>query len=228
MRPGDAWGIPASGDPDLVAHGGDAELAAVSATVIERRPGALVRFVPDAACDFARAIGLTTQSSGDFEVAVDLLRISGPGAGERDGFPGELAVNMLVVGARPDRLRAWTRSRVISVEVDGRLLYDGRATSVVVANGQYLDGSDVVPRGHPGDGRLEVQVYALAPGERRAMRRRLGGGTHVPHPRIVGTSGRRVDLVVQPPTGSEVDGVAFPPRSRWSVEVVPEALRLLV
>jgi diacylglycerol kinase family enzyme len=99
---------------------------------------------------------------------------------------------------------------------------------VVVANGQYLDGSDVVPRGHPGDGRLEVQVYALAPGERRAMRRRLASGTHLPHPRIATGSGRRIDVVVEPPTGAEVDGVPVPPRSRWGVEVVPEALRLLV
>ena len=47
------------------------------------------------------------------------------------------------------------------IEVDGQPWFAGSATTVVIANGQFLRGADIVPRGHPGDGRLEVQVYEL-------------------------------------------------------------------
>jgi diacylglycerol kinase family enzyme len=101
---------------------------------------------------------------------------------------------MVVSGLPPDRLRAWTRARRVEVRVDGRLVHDGPATTVVVANGQFRHGADLVPRGHPGDGRLEVQVYALRAGERAAMRRRLPGGGHLPHPRIVTSNGRQAQV----------------------------------
>ena len=64
----------------------------------------------------------------------------------------------------------------------------------MVASGQYLRGADLVPRGHPGDGRVEVQVYAVRRGERAAMRSRLPQGVHLPHPDITQTSGRQVEI----------------------------------
>ncbi len=166
MRPGDSWGVPATGDAEVSGAGGDGELASLAG---EHR-GQLVRFVPDDGCDFPRAIGLTARSTGSWEVTVDLLVVGDGGRDDR------LGVNLLTVGTRPDRLRRWTRPVACTVAVDGTPLHDGPATTVVVANGQYLAGYDVVPRGHPGDGRLEVQVYALAAGERRAIRARLAGG----------------------------------------------------
>jgi diacylglycerol kinase family enzyme len=74
-----------------------------------------------------------------------------------------------------------------------------------------------------------VQVYALARGERRAMRLRLAQGAHVPHPRIRELSGRRVEVRV---TGRglalEVDGVARGRHRTLTVEVVPEVLRIVL
>jgi YegS C-terminal NAD kinase beta sandwich-like domain len=213
MRPGDAWGAPASGAPDAEGGGSDADLAAL----VQTERGRLVRFVPDASCDFARAIGLTSQSNGAWEVAIDVLEVG-----------DALVVNMLTLGTRPDRLRHWSRTHTVRVLVDGRPLHEGPATTVVVANGQYLGGNDVVPRGHPGDGRLEVQVYALTPGERGAMRRRLGTGTHLPHPRIVTGSGRQVEVRIDQPAPAELDGVPTDPARAWDVAIAPAALRLLV
>ena len=140
-----------------------------------------------------------------------------------------MAVNMVVLGAGPDRLRWWSRAVAVEVTIDGRERFRGRATTVLVASGQYLRGADVVPRGHPGDGRAEVQVYALARGERRAMRRRLAQGAHVPHPRIRESSGRRIEVRV----GGrglvlETDGAAHGRRRELTVEVVPGVLRVLV
>jgi diacylglycerol kinase family enzyme len=213
MRPGDPWGVPAAGEPDAEGAGGDAELASFAGAHHQQR----VRFVPDEGCDFARAVGLTARSTGSWEVAIDVMRVG-----------GRVGVNMLTVGTRPDRIRRWTRSRACTVTVDGRVVHDGTATSVVVANGQYLAGLDVVPRGHPGDGRLEVQVYALAAGERRAMRARLRSGTHLPHPRILTASGRSVEIRIDPAAGAELDGSPVPGQAAWTIEVVPAALRLLV
>jgi hypothetical protein len=213
MRSGDPWGTPATGAADAEGAGDDAALAALA----REHRGELVRFVPDDRCDFARAIGLTVRSTGASEVAVDLLRVD-----------DVLGVNVLTIGTPPNRLRRWTRSPRFAVTVDGRAMHTGPATSVVVANGQYLDGLDLVPRGHPGDGRLEVQVYALAAGERHAMRARLRSGTHLPHPRIHTASGRRVEIRAEPPTEGALDGVPTTERGDWIVDVVPSAVRLLV
>jgi diacylglycerol kinase family enzyme len=143
--------------------------------------------------------------------------------------PGGFAVNGVVLGTPPGRVRFATRSAMLRVVVNGREVMAGPATTVVVANGQFFDGLDVVPRGHPGDGRLEVQVYALRRSERRAMRARLPQGIHVPHPRITSATGRTVELHVE--RGRlplAIDGVGHEPVSDLTVEVIPGALRLVL
>ena len=67
--------------------------------------------------------------------------------------------------------------------LDGRPWFSGPATTVVVATGQFLRGLDLVPRGHPGDGKAEVQVYALRrAGAAARCAARLATGAHVPAP----------------------------------------------
>ena len=216
VRKGRPWGGPATGPPDASVEGSDAALAAAAA----RDPGLRVAFVPARASDLARALGLAGQPRGAHEVPVDGLRLNAA---------PHLALNAVVLGAPPDRLRPWSRDPSIEVVVDGRERFRGRATTVLVANGQYLRGADIVPRGHPGDGRAEVQVYALARGERRAMRLRLAQGAHVPHPRIRELSGRRIEVrVAGRGLALEVDGVARGRHRTLTVEVVPEALRIVL
>jgi diacylglycerol kinase family enzyme len=137
-------------------------------------------------------------------------------------------VNAVVSGTAPDRLRWWDRRRVVTVRVDERVAYEGRATTVVVANGQFLRGADLVPRGHPGDGRLEVQVYAVPPGQRPQLRRLLQGAGHLPHPEIATATGRRVDVRWSRPTPLEVDGRARGRRATLVAAVVPAAFLLVV
>lgn len=216
MKKGSPWGRPASGPPDLEVRGGDPELA----TWVSGAPGALVRYHPDAASDLGRAVGLADRpGAGDTEVPFDAVRLP----------DGTVAVNMVVVGTPPDRLTRFSRRRLLTVLVDGEQAFEGRATTVVVASGQFLRGADVVPGGHPGDGRLEVQVYRLRPEERRAMRSRLEYGEHLPHPRILQRAGREVEVRVSGgDLALEVDGAARLPVSSLSTRVVPEAFRLLV
>ena len=215
LRPGDPWGHAATDPPDLDVAGDDADLAAVAMS----NGGALVRYRPSPRSDMARALGLGPASTGATEVAIDALEI------EPDGG----AVNAVVLGPSPDRLRWSARASSITVRLDGRPWFRGRATTVVVASGQFLRGADVVPRGHPGDGWAEVQVYALARRARRPMRRRLPTGTHVPHPGIRAGRARRVEVeVAGRGLPVEVDGRPRGRTSRLGVTLVPTAIRLLV
>ena len=136
---------------------------------------------------------------------------------------------MVVVGVAPDRARWSTRAPAVSVRVGERVIHDGHATAVVVANGQYLRGRDVVPRGHPGDGRAEIQVYAVARGQRAGVRSRLANGEHLPHPDIAQTTGQHIEIHAEGgPIALEVDGCATPPAARVTLDVVPEAFVLVI
>jgi len=212
------WERPASGPAEWHVEGDDATLAAA----VREHPGARVGFLPDPTSDLARAIGLAGAGGDGLELAMDALRIT---ADERELF----AVNMVVVGTPPDRTNWFTRTHELRVSVDGRVAHEGRATGVVVATGQYLRGNDVIPRGHPGDGRAEIQVHAVARGQRAGVRDRLPQGVHVPHPDITQTAGRRVEVVAEArPAPLEVDGVSAPAATRVTIEVVPEAYLIVI
>jgi YegS C-terminal NAD kinase beta sandwich-like domain len=214
IRRGEPWGSPVAGPPVARGAGGDAELA----DLVARHPGARLEFRPDASCDLARAVGLTATSAGAFELTLDAIALD----------DDVVAVNAVVAGPAPDRLRRWHRRRPVAVHVDDRPVYYGRATTVVVANGQFLRGADLVPRGHPGDGRLEVQVYGVAPGQRGRLRRRLAAGGHLPHPEIVTAAGRRVDVRWARPARVDADGRAEGRRAHLAATVVPGAFVLVV
>jgi diacylglycerol kinase family enzyme len=223
VEKGQPWERPARGPATWHVDGDDAALAAA----VRDQRGARVGFRPDPTSDLARALGIgapALEGRGDaaLELGLDALRVTADG---RELF----AVNMVVVGTAPDRTTWFTASPELRVEVDGRVVHDGRATAVVVASGQYLRGNDLVPRGHPGDGRAEVQVYAVRRGQRVGVRRRVPQGVHVPHPDITQTSGRRLDVVAAGrPVAVEIDGVPGPPATRTTVEIVPEAFLIVV
>jgi hypothetical protein len=218
IEKGKEWGRTAGGPADHEVAGSDHDLA----QVVARAPGARVRYSPGARSDLARAVGLGHASPGlqaaHTELSMDAL--------VRDD--GAVAVNMLVLGTAPDRLTRLSRSRAVRVTTDGRLLYEGAATGVVIAVGQWLHGLDLVPRGHPGDGVAEVQCYALRAGERAGMRRRLRTGSHLPHPRIATRTARRIEVVAARPLPLEVDGEPAPAVAALVAEVRPGAYRLLV
>jgi hypothetical protein len=223
LRHGEPWGHAATGPPDVEVTGDDADLAACGAS----HPGELVRFRPSQQSDLARALGLGREGTDAIEVAIDALVVRGDDtAGDGDQVT---AVNAVLLGAPPDRLRWDARSSRITVRLDGRQWFAGPATTVVVANGQFLRGADLVPRGHPGDGWAEVQVYTLGRRERAEMRRRLPTGTHVPHPRIAAGRARRVEVEVsRGRLPLEVDGRRGGRSTRLEVTVVPASIRLLI
>lgn len=201
--------------PDLTVSGDDATLA----NWVADHPGALIAFNPTPASDLARAVGLAPGiAPGETVVTLDALRLG----------DGDVAVNMVVIGTPPDRTGRFTRPLPVTLHVDGTDVPTARTTTIVIATGQYLRGLDVVPRGHPGDGRLECQVYRLRPGERHQMRARLPQGAHIPHPRIAQRVGHTVEVQAEAPVAIEVDGEARPAVRSVTVEIVPAAYRLLV
>ena len=223
IKPGDEWGTPTTAAPDLHVNGDDSTLAAAVGRSVSPP---LVRFHPQGS-ELGRAVGLSDRSgrasddAAGIELPIDVIESS---AG--------LAVNAIVIGVPPARLRFHHRRSPVTVAVDGRVLFDGTATTIVIANGQFIDGLDVVPRGHPGDGRLEVQVYALNPSERLPMRQRIRTGTHLPHPRIVCTNGRTVEFTAPTAGGTTwsltVDAQPTDAVSALHASVRPQAFRLLI
>lgn len=239
IRKAEPWGEPFGGAPDAEVEGADSQLAALLDGRGERRPGEpgpVVCFRASPASDLARALGLAVGSAPpplerqtQVALPIDALLVEATGeSGDAPGWQGH-AVNAVTLGTPLARVSRFTRTVELRVVLDGRPVFEGAATTVVVASGQFVDGLDVVPRGHPGDGRIEVQVYALRAGERAAMRARLPRGGHVPHPRIAELGGRRVEVVAdRSPLPLVVDREARPPARRVRVEVVPEALCVVV
>ena len=225
VEKGRPWERPASGPAEWHVSGDDATLAAA----VRQHPGARVEFRPGPDSDLARALGLHERRASDpeadgptLELELDALRVV---ADDREHF----AVNLVVVGVAPDRAGWRTPSPALRVRVGDRVVHDGPATGVVVASGQYLRGSDVVPRGHPGDGRAEIQVYAVGRGERAGVRARLPQGVHLPHPDITQTTGRHVEIRAdRGDLPLEIDGVAAPAAGLVTVDVVPGAFLLVV
>jgi len=215
IRPGEEWSRPLAGEPLATVEGDDAALACW----VQGAPiGSLVRFIPSAASDLARAVGLSGPPNGTAEVALDALALG----------DGTLATNVAIVGTAPNRLSRRTRMLPLEVVVDGVACFSGSATTVVVAVGQFLRGADLVPRGHPGDGRGEVQVYAVTGRDRRRMRARLQRGDHVPHPEIVQRAGRRIEIASAQLLPWEADGVPHAPGHRLTFEVLPARYRLVL
>jgi YegS C-terminal NAD kinase beta sandwich-like domain len=97
-------------------------------------------------------------------------------------------------------------------------------------NAQFLGRYDVAPRGHPGDGRLDVldvdPTFGLA--DRVKAWRRLPTGTHVPHPRIRVRSTAALQTTFDPPLRVWLDGVDHGEVSNVSLRVEADALTVVV
>ncbi len=215
IRPGEEWGGRAEAPADVEVEGDDAALA----NAFGAAPGALIKFIPNSTSDLARAVGLGRGEAREHALPLDVLELG----------DGTLAVNMCIFGTPPDRLRRSSPPLELEIQLNGRRWFAGSATTVVIAIGQFLRGLDVVPRGHPGDGKAEIQVYELAKGERRQMRARLPTGGHVPHPRIHQRGAAVIGLRARPAAPCEVDGVARREvTTEITIRVLPGAYRLLI
>lgn len=214
---GQEWGTPLTVPVDEEVLGTDAMLAAQYVA----RPDAIIGFLPTGNSDLARTLGLPTDVYARTPTHLRPLDVIDAG---RDG----VAVNAVVFGIAPDLLGWGSTAATIVVEVDGDEVFRGRSTTVIVASGQFVNGNDLVPRGHPGDGRLEVQAYHFSRSERKKLREKIRNGSHLPHRKIRERSGRTVRITSSKPLPLALDGRSGGTVTSVEITVRPGALQLAV
>lgn len=204
--------------------GGDVDLARAVAST----PGAIFSFSANSHSDLGRSLGIRPKPQAEFTRAGQILSLDALTVSSDLSNLDSTAVNMVIAGTPPDRLRWWNLSRSVTVTIDDNEVYRGPVVSVAVANGQFLRGLDLFPRGHPADGKLEVQIVHIKRNQRKRMRGRLITGTHTPHPDIKECSGREVVIDWGRPRRWEVDGQVREPVAAITVKIKPEAYWILL
>jgi len=108
--------------------------------------------------------------------------------------------------------RSWLRGRVL-----------------IVANAAFLGPWNIAPRAHPGDGLLDVlDTTALSVSDRWAARRRMGNGTHIPHPAITVRRPTAAQYQFERALPVRLDGRLVGPARSLSVRVEPAAVDLWI
>jgi hypothetical protein len=210
MKPGEVWGEACDAAPDIEVEGSDRNLA----LAVARHPGALVRFVPGPSSQLARAVGI--RPDGEllrWAVPMDALCLD----------DGRVAVNMVVLGTPPERMRRFTRTFPLDREGGAKPVL-----CAVLANGQFRHNQDLVPRGHPGDGVAELHLYRVPKEQRAALRARLAHGTHLPHPDIEQRRVKEFKLRSLRPVRLELDTTPAGTTKSLTITLIPNAYRLLL
>lgn len=99
--------------------------------------------------------------------------------------------------------------------------------TLVVANAAFVGDWNVAPRSHPNDGRLHVTRGRLPRRDRRGLETRLRTGTHLPHPDLATSRPKALDSGAGP-WRLFVDGVDHGLTDRFSVQVVPDAVTVVM
>jgi diacylglycerol kinase family enzyme len=201
IRKGEPWGEPGALPPHGVVVHSDREARAI--VTAARRANEPIPPLGLLGGDLCRTLGGTgdearLRSDSATQVPVDL------GAVLIDGRLHWFVAHLV---AR----RGWWRGRVVAA-----------------MNAQYLGAWDVVPRGHPNDGRLDVLDADLPFDERLQVRSRLRNGTHLPHPRISERHVAALQVDLDRPTPVLLDGDEVGAAERLVIHVEPDALRCVV
>ena len=103
----------------------------------------------------------------------------------------------------------------------------GSGVDFITSTG-FLDGLEICPRSHPGDGMLDR--LAVAPGlsfrRRVAIRRRMRSGSHLPHPAL--SVFRSTAFILRGPRKLTVDGVPRGVFTELQCNVRPSALVIAI
>lgn len=159
----------------------------------------------------------------------DLARTCGGGAdGRFDDRTAEVMyvpIDIVRVTADPGSAHERTTWSVAHV-VARRSWWRGEVHFVM--NAEFYGAGDVVPRGHPNDGRVEVlRVDPAMPWRARwAARRRARSGSHLPHPQLATRQGAALSVVMQRPLVVWVDGERWGQATTLRIEVEPDAMHV--
>jgi hypothetical protein len=147
------------------------------------------------------------------------------------------------LGGTGDRGRL-TSADAVTFPIDlGAVLVDGRlhwfaahlvarsrtwTRSFVAMNAQWLGRWNLGPRAHPDDGLLDTYDARLGWGDLAKVRRRLGHGTHLPHPDIVERRVAATQVSFDRPLDVWLDGVPVGKGRSLSVRVEVDALTVVI
>ena len=201
IQRGEDWGSPGGLGPDGVLVGTDAEARAL----IEEARRAN-RPLPE--------LGL---------LGGDLCRTLG-GRGDPDAIASPESWRFAVdVGAvLLDGRLFWFCAHLVA----RRRGWSGEA--LVAMNAAWRGSWNLGPKAHPGDGLLDVSHGRLSMGDRLRARRRVGSGSHLPHPDIRYQRTAAFQAVLDQPLMVELDGQPVQRTSKLSIRVEPAALTVVV
>jgi hypothetical protein len=156
-------------------------------------------------------------------VGGDLCRTVG-GRGDRDRLHGGEAVRLPVdLGSvLIDGRHHWFVAHLVA----RRSWWRGPVLAVM--NAQWHGRWNVVPKGHPDDGLLDVLEADLGLDDRFKARSRLPLGTHVPHPGIAQRRVASLQVSFDRPTPVWLDGERVGAARTLSIRVEPDALTCVV
>lgn len=112
------------------------------------------------------------------------------------------------------------------VHVGSRVLF--RGPTAIVMNAASIGDSNLGPRAHPNDGLLDITTGRLGLWDRRHARSRMGHGAHLPHPGLTARRVPRWELDSPRPLPVRVDGHNLGRGRHIVVEVIPDAVVVVV
>ena len=99
--------------------------------------------------------------------------------------------------------------------------------TLVVMNAAFIGPANLGPRAHPGDGLVDVTDGRVPLGEIGALRRRVGSGSHVPHPGLATSRVAAIDVVFDRPVPVRLDDEAVGSACRIRCRVLPDAATVI-
>jgi len=215
----------------VVAVGGDGTVNEVANGLLDASSAAVLAVLPAGrGADFARSVGTPRNADAALERIVratprpiDVGRATFTDGSSR-AFVNVAGLGFdAAVAARASRSRlpgstvpyvsglvgalARYRNLDVAIEIDGERI-DGRALSVVVANGRYFGGGmKIVPDADLADGLIDLAILGdLSKSDLLRNVPRVYRGTHVTHPKFTHRTAREIRVTTTEPARVQLDG----------------------
>jgi YegS/Rv2252/BmrU family lipid kinase len=236
----------------FVAVGGDGTVSLTADAVLGHpweEPPTLGILPAGSGCDFVRTFGIpqnleeaARHLTGEATVPVDVGVAEGAWGSRR--FLNVLDIGVIAATVRTAdratrrlgrfRYKAafWVtlpvfRTTRLTLRMERRT-FEGRANTVVLANGQYFGfNMNVAPRASPSDGLFDVQVFTGPKTSALVLLPKVTRGRHLAHPLVTRFRSGSVDVATARPWPIEVDG-DYLGETPVRVRIEPRALRLKV
>ncbi len=121
------------------------------------------------------------------------------------------------------------KSTRVSIEVDGKPVFENSVLSISLGNGRYAGGGMLqTPDAKPDDGLLDLTVIKDM-GKLRVITslKKLYDGHILDHPSIEGFTGKRIRIDSDPPIYAETDGESLG-HTPVEFEILPKSLQVVV